>query len=146
MKAAAPDPAAFRGIWVEPPRRRTLIDQLVSRGLSARVLQEVEGLRAYDSFDVLAATAYGTVPRTRDDRAARFARDHEAWLRPMPPDGRAAVLALTRQFALNGTEELESSDVLRVPAVARAGGLAALRKIGQPGAVLRETRERLFAA
>jgi len=145
LKAEAPDSATFRGIWVEPPRRRTLIDRLVARGLSARVLQEVEGMRDYDSFDVLAATAYGETPRTRDDRAARFARDHEAWLKPMPPDGRAAVLALTRQFAVGGTEELETASVLRVPAVARAGGLAALRKVGEPAAVLRATRERLFA-
>lgn len=145
LKAEAPDPASFRGIWVEPPRRRTLIDRLVARGLSARVLQEVEGMRDYDSFDVLAATAYGETPRTRDDRAARFARDHEGWLRPMPPDGRAAVLALARQFAVGGTEELETASVLRVPAVAKAGGLAALRKVGEPAAVLRATRERLFA-
>src|SRR4051812_13201009 len=97
------------------------------------------------SFDVLAATAYGETPRTRDDRAARFARDHSAWLRPMPPDSRAAVIALTRQFAVGGTEELETASVLRVPAVARAGGLAALRKVGDPVEVLRATRERLFA-
>jgi len=48
LKAEAPDPATFRGIWIEPPRRRTLIDRLVARGLSARVLQEVEGMRDYD--------------------------------------------------------------------------------------------------
>lgn len=50
LKAEAPDPATFRGIWIEPPRRRTLIDRLVARGLSARVLQEVEGMRDYNSF------------------------------------------------------------------------------------------------
>lgn len=145
LKAEAPDPATFRGIWIEPPRRRTLIDRLVARGLSARVLQEVEGMRDYDAFDVLAATAYGETPRTRGDRAARFERDHEAWLRPMPPDGRAAVLALTKQFIVGGTEELETASVLRVPAVAKAGGLAALRKVGEPVEVLRATRQRLFA-
>ncbi|MFL4972659.1 MAG: hypothetical protein ACJ8DK_23665 [Microvirga sp.] len=63
----------------------------------------------------------------------------------MPPDSRAAVIALTRQFAVGGTEELETASVLRVPAVARAGGLAALRKVGDPVEVLRATRERLFA-
>lgn len=63
----------------------------------------------------------------------------------MPPDGRAAVLALTKQFVVGGTEELETANVLKVPAVARAGGLAALRKLGDPAQVLRSTRERLFA-
>ncbi|MFL5036877.1 MAG: hypothetical protein ACJ8DU_22180 [Microvirga sp.] len=55
------------------------------------------------------------------------------------------MIALTRQFAVGGTEELETASVLRVPAVARAGGLAALRKVGDPVEVLRATRERLFA-
>lgn len=145
LKRDAPDAASFRGIWIEPPRRRTLIDRLVASGLSARVLQEVENMRDYDSFDVLVSTAYGETPRTRDDRAARFARDHSGWLGPMPPDSRAAVLALTKQFAVGGTEELETASVLRVPTVARAGGLAAFRKVGDPVQVLRDTRERLFA-
>ena len=146
LKAEAVDAAGFRAIWVEPPQRRRLMDRLVAAGLSPRVLQEVDGLRAYDTFDVLGAAAYAITPRTRDDRAARFRLDHGAWLTPMPPDSRAAVEALAGQFARNGTEELETPDVLRVPAVARAGGLAALKKLGSPADVLRETRTRLLAA
>jgi type I restriction enzyme R subunit len=55
-------------------------------------------------------------------------------------------LALTQQFARGGTEELETREVLQTPAVARVGGLAALKKVGEPAQVLRQTRERLFAA
>jgi len=119
---------------------------LVTAGLSPRVLQEVDGLRAYDTFDVLGSAAYALTRRTRDDRAHRFRHDNAAWLSIMPPDSRAAVEALAGQFARGGTEELETPDVLRVPAVARAGGLAALKKLGSPADVLRQTRERLFAA
>ncbi len=145
LRAEAPDSATFRDIWIEPSRRRSLVNRLTARGFSARVLQEVEGMREYDAFDVLAATAYNATPRTRDDRAARFARDHATWLAPMPPDTRAAVIALTRQFVVGGTEELETASVLRVPNVARAGGLTALKKAGDPAQVLRDTRERLFS-
>lgn len=146
LRAEAADVDRFRAIWIEPPRRRGLIDRLIAAGLSPRVLQEVDGLRAYDGFDVLGSAAYALTPRTRDDRAHRFRRDQAAWLGVMPPDARAAVEALAGQFARGGTEELETPDVLRVPAVARAGGLAALKKLGSPADVLRQTRERLFAA
>jgi hypothetical protein len=64
----------------------------------------------------------------------------------MPPDTRSAVVALTGAFARGGTEELESRQVLQTPAVRRAGGLAALSRLGEPQKVLKETRERLFAS
>lgn len=146
LRAEAPNAEAFRQIWIEPPRRRILIDTLLGKGLAPRVIQHVDGLIAYDEYDVLATTAYAVPPRTRDDRAARFALDNGAWLGPMAPDSKAAILALTQQFARGGTEELETPAVLRVPAVAKAGGLAALKKVGEPAQVLRQTRERLFAA
>jgi type I restriction enzyme R subunit len=146
LRAEAPDAEAFRQIWIEPPRRRSLIDSLLGKGFAPKVIQHVDGLIAYDEYDVLAQTAYALTPRTRDDRAARFALDNGEWLAPMPPDSRAAILALAQQFARGGTEELETPSVLRVPAVARVGGMAALKKVGEPGQVLRQTRERLFAA
>lgn len=146
LRAEAPDADAFREIWIEPPQRRSLVENLLRKGLAPKVIQHVDGLTAYDEYDVLAQTAYAATPRTRDDRAARFALDNATWLGPMPPDSKAAILALTQQFARGGTEELETPSVLRVPAVARVGGLAALKKIGEPSQVLRQTRERLFAA
>lgn len=146
LRAEAPDADTFRRIWIEPPRRRTLIDSLLGKGFAPRVIQHVDGLLAYDEYDVLASAAYAATPRTRDDRAARFALDNGTWLAPMPADSRAAILALTQQFARGGTEELETREVLQTPAVARVGGLAALKKIGEPAQVLRQTRERLFSA
>lgn len=146
LRHEAPDAPAFRSIWIEPPRRRALMDRLISHGFAPRVIQQIDGLTAYDEFDVLASTAYAETPRTRDDRAERFRVDHAEWLAPMPPDARATVLALMGAFKLGGTEELENSGVLQTPAVRRAGGLAALAKLGVPAQVLRQAREKLFAA
>jgi type I restriction enzyme R subunit len=146
LRAEAPDADTFRQIWIEPPRRRTLIDSLLEKGFAPRVIQHVDGLLAYDEYDVLASSAYHATPRTRDDRAARFALDNRSWLDGIPTDSKAVILALTQQFARGGTEELETREVLQTPAVARVGGLAALKKLGEPAGVLRETRERLFAA
>jgi len=36
--------------------------------------------------------------------------------------------------------------VFQTPAVARAGGLAALKALGKPADILRETKARMFAA
>lgn len=146
LRREAPNAPAFRGIWIEPPRRRALMDRLTAHGFAPRVIQQIDGLTAYDEFDVLASTAYAETPRTRDDRAERFRVDHAEWLAPMPPDTRATVLALVGAFKLGGTEELENSGVLQTPAVRRAGGLAALARLDAPMQVLRQARERLFAA
>jgi len=54
------------------------------------------------------------------------------------------VKALAVQFARGGTEELENTSIFQTPAVKKAGGLAALAAHGEPAALLRETKERLF--
>jgi type I restriction enzyme R subunit len=104
LRKEAPDAETFRSIWIEPPRRRSLVEHLLAKGYAPRVIQHVEGLEAYDEFDVLGSAAYQLVPRTRDDRAARFPIDHSEWLARMPPDTRAAVVALTGAFARGGTK------------------------------------------
>jgi type I restriction enzyme R subunit len=146
LRKEAPDVETFRRIWIEPPQRRSLVEHLLAKGYAPRVIQHVDGLEAYDDFDVLGSAGYQLTPRTRDDRAARFPIDHSDWLGEMPADTRAAVVALTGAFARGGTEELESRQVLQTPAVRRAGGLAALSRLGEPQKVLKETRERLFAS
>jgi type I restriction enzyme R subunit len=45
---------------------------------------------------------------------------------------------------LGGTEALESDSLWQVPEISRAGGLAALKKLGKPAAVILEAKERLF--
>lgn len=140
----APDLSAFRSAWIEPAHRREIIDSLVAAGYAPRVLQAVLEMEDYDSFDVLGEAAYNLVARTRAGRVDNFRARNKGWLDGMPMQGRSVMLALVQQFARGGTEELENPAVLRVPAVARAGGLAALRALGNPSDVLKTTRARLF--
>jgi type I restriction enzyme R subunit len=100
----------------------------------------------YDLYDVLAELGYGLNPRTRGERAEAFTYKHDNWLSGLPAPTRATLEALAAQFALGGTEGLESPQVFQMPEVVRAGGLVALRALGRPAEVLRETKERLFAA
>jgi type I restriction enzyme R subunit len=101
----------------------------------------------YDLYDVLAELGYGLNPRTRRQRADAFIYKHEDWLYSLPKQTAATVTAIAAQFAGSGTEALENPHIFQTPDVMKAGGLAALGAAGKPaGELLRETKERMFAA
>ena len=112
---------------------------------AALVLRELEYSELYDLYDVLARLGYDRKPLTRPLRVGRFNYDHAAWFEPMPVPARDVISGLANQFALGGTDALEDPAVFSTPLIVRAGGLPALRTVGDPKAVLRETKERLFA-
>ena len=59
----------------------------------------------------------------------------------------ATVLkSLGHQFELGGTEALETPALWEVPEIKNVGGLDALKRIGQPITVMRDAKQRLFAA
>lgn len=142
----APDINAFRAIWVAPQDRTELMGKLPDSGRSAMLVRDLEEMGDYDLYDVLAELGYGLAPRTRVERADAFGYKQEAWLAGMPGDTSATVKAIARQFARGGTDELENPLIFRTPEVAQAGGLAALKVLGQPADVLRATKEKVFAA
>lgn len=145
LVAEAPTVERFKDIWVTPEHRRTLMARLPDGGRSAYVLRTLLDMNDFDLYDVLAETGYGSRPFTRAERAAAFRYKHKPWLGAMPAPASAAVLALASQFARGGTDGLENPAIFRTPEVQRAGGLAALKALGEPAEVLRETKERMFA-
>ena len=54
--------------------------------------------------------------------------------------------ACAGQFARGGTDDMETPEVFQTPEVVRAGGLESLKVLGKPADVLRQTKERMFAA
>jgi type I restriction enzyme R subunit len=142
----APTLEGFREQWIAPPSRRELLGRLPDAGRSALLVRALEDMAEYDLYDVLAALGYGLAPRTRPGRAEAFTYKHARWLAELPPAAAATLRALTAQFAHAGTDGLETPQVFQMPEVVRAGGVPALRAFGEPAAILRETKERLFAA
>jgi type I restriction enzyme R subunit len=142
----APTLADFRNQWITPPKRRKMLGRLPDGGQSALLVQQLEEMRDYDLYDVLGELGYGLNPRTRTGRAEAFAYKHSAWLSNLPLATKATLLALTSQFARSGTEGLENPQIFKTPEVMQAGGLAALKALGKPAEILRETKERMFAA
>ncbi len=138
--------ADFRARWIDPPSRQELLDTLVGAGYSPQVVRLLEDMNDYDLFDVLAELGYGLAPRTRADRALAFRYKQNDWLARLPEKTRAAVLAVADQFAAGGTDDLESRYIFDLAEVRAAGGIAALSLAGDPAEVIRETKERIFAA
>jgi type I restriction enzyme, R subunit len=137
----------FRARWIHPQERQTLMDALVSAGLSPTQVQKVGNMMDYDLYDVLAEIAYGINPRKRQERVYAFTYKHEDWLLSMPKEAQATIKAIIDPFAEGGTDELENPHVLQMPTVSRAGGIKALAATGKPPIeILAEAKERLFAA
>jgi type I restriction enzyme R subunit len=144
--AECPKLEDFRARWVNPPDREEMIELIVGAGYSPSVLRMVEQMNDYDLYDVLADLAYGLAPRTRESRTLAFRYKHAGWLNAMPKPTSGAVQAIADQFAIGGTEGLESPNIWQTPEVIAAGGLRALAAGGDPKAILKETKERMFAA
>jgi type I restriction enzyme R subunit len=146
LLATAPTLDDFRATWISPPARRDLVSALPDNGRSSGLVRTLQEMEEFDLYDVLGELAYGLDAKSRLDRAISFRYKHATWLSSLPAATSATVEALARQFVRAGTDELENPGVLSTPEVSSAGGLAALRILGSPAAVLRETKERLFAA
>ena len=103
-------------------------------------------MEQYDLFDVLGRTGYGMNARTRIGRESAFLTLNDGWLNSYADKPRAVIKAFASQFALGGTEALESDELARTPLVRTAGGILALRGAGGAPNILREMKQRLFAA
>jgi type I restriction enzyme R subunit len=142
----APTLENFRACWIEPPKRREMLGRLPDAGRSALLVQRLENMNDCDLYDVLAELGYGLAPRTRVERAGAFAYKHGQWLQTLPAPTADTLKAMARQFARAGTDGLENPQIFQIPDVRNAGGLDALKILGKPSDILRETKGRMFAA
>jgi len=142
----APTLDNFRSRWVVPPERREMLGQMPDAGRSVLLVQKIEEMTEYDLYDVLAELGYGMNPRTRKERAEAFTYKNSTWLSDMPSPAAETLKAMASQFTKAGTDSLENPFIFQTPEVVKAGGLAAVKALGDAQAVLRETKERIFAA
>jgi type I restriction enzyme R subunit len=142
----APTLEAFRACWVAPQQRKQLIAGLPDGGRSAFLVQNLQEMTDCDLYDVLAELGYGLASKTRAERAAAFSYKHAGWLATLPESTGKTLVAMAEQFEQAGTDGLENPHIFELSAVKRAGGLAALKVLGNPHDVLLETKERLFAS
>jgi len=136
---------AFRSCWANPQERRRLINTLPDGGRGLRLIQELLNRKEYDLYDLLSEIGFGVAPKSRKERTEALLYKHNEWFKNLPEATANTLLALARQFERGGTEELENPYVFNAPEVVKAGGLEALKILGEPKDIVNEAKERLFA-
>jgi len=136
----------LRDSWINPHKRKKLIDVLPDDGRGLRLLRELTEWQDYYIYDILAEIGFGVAPKRRVERAFSFQYKHSSWLDNFPQETRDTLIALANQFEKGGIEELENPLVFQIPGVIRTGGLDALRILGKPQDIILETKRRLLAA
>ncbi|WP_395753780.1 DEAD/DEAH box helicase family protein [Prosthecobacter sp.] len=136
----------FRQLWIESQKRRKLIDHLLGEHLDPEVLRDIEKMNDYDLYDLFAHHGYHARALKRPERNIVYLEDNQSWFEAMDKQAAAVLKRIGNQFALDGTQALETAALWEVPEIKDAGGLEALMKIGKPAQVMMEAKQRLFAA
>jgi len=136
----------FRACWISPKWRREILGRLPDAGRSPILIQRLDEMEDFDLFDVLGELGYGLLPKTRIQRTEAFYYKHRPWLSSLRLQACNTLSALVKVFSHSGTDGLESSAIFHTPEIAKAGGLKALRILGKPSEILKETKLRIFAA
>jgi type I restriction enzyme R subunit len=134
----------FRQLWIESQKRRKLIDHLLGDDFSPEVIRDIDKMTEYDTYDVFVHHGYHARALTRTARHTVYINNNRHWFAAMHQAAATVLKTLGQQFELGGTEALETPTLWEVPAIKFAGGLDALRSVGQPASVVRTAKERLF--
>lgn len=98
----------------------------------------------FDLYDFFGKHGYRARALTRPQRGAEYLNANAAWFTGMDAKPSIVLKGLWHQFALDGTEALESSALWEVPETKLAGGINALRVLGAPTQVMQDAKMRLF--
>lgn len=136
----------FRALWIEAPKRRSLIDHLLGDNFSPDAIREIDAMADFDLYDFFGHHGYHARALRRPERGAHYLDAHKGWFDGMDAKAATVLRGFGNQFALGGTEALETPSLWDVPEIKLAGGLSALRAVGSPVQVMHEAKGRLFGA
>lgn len=134
----------FRSLWIETQRRRQLIDHLLGAGLIPDHLREHDHMEEFDLFDFFGHHGYKAQAWRRQERGGLYLSNNERWFAGMTPNAATVLRCFGNQFAVGGTEALETTALWDVPEIRSAGGMNALRSIGAPTQIMLDAKGRLF--
>jgi type I restriction enzyme R subunit len=136
----------FRQLWIESKQRRKLIEHLREDNLNPDLIRDIDHMEDYDIYDLFAHHGYKALALKRADRASVYLTANLDWFESMDSKAASVLRSLAHQFAMEGTDALETSGLWAVPEISGAGGLDALKSVGKPVEVMHEAKERIFAA
>jgi type I restriction enzyme R subunit len=134
----------FKQLWIETRKRQLLITHLVNANYSPEVIQDVDKMTDYDLFDFFSHLGYKARALKRIERGEFYIDENRTWFDSIDKNAAIVLQALGHQFALGGTDALETGALWEVPEIKIAGGLNALRLLGSPNAIMKDAKERLF--
>lgn len=134
----------FRALWVESKKRRSFIDHLLGEHYIPEAIRDADQMNDFDLYDFFSKHGYHARALTRPQRGTEYLNTHSTWFANMDENSAIVLKGLGHQFALNGTEALESSALWEVPEIKLAGGIEALRVLGMPTLVMQDAKMRLF--
>lgn len=134
---------AFVEKWLAADRKRMVLDELESAGVSVDILEERFGSEA-DPFDLLCHVAYGSRVLTRRERADKARRElklKDVYSR-YGASARRVIETLLDKYAQGGLESLEDPSILRVPPFTELGSVVEIyRSLGGPDGYDRVVRD-----
>lgn len=133
-----------RALWIETQKRRSLIDHLLGDNFSPEVIREIDRMTDFDLYDFFGHHGYHARALKRPERGGLFISKNQPWFDSMDAKAAMVLRGLGHQFAQGGTDALETPALWDVPEIAKAGGLDALRAVGQPAQVMHDAKRRLF--
>jgi len=136
----------FRALWIATQKRRQFIDHLLGENFSPELIREIDDMEDFDLFDFFGHHGYKARALKRPERGELFILGNQQWFAGMERNAATVLKGFGKQFGLGGTDALESSNLWNVPEIKTAGGLDALKTVGQPAQVLLDAKGRLFAA
>jgi len=134
----------FRSLWIETQKRRSLIDHLLGDNFSPEVIREIDQMTDFDLYDFLGHHGYHARALKCPERANLFINSNLSWFDSMDPKAAIVLKGLGHQFAVGGTDALETPALWDVPEIKHAGGLRALRGLGKPTVIMQDAKTRLF--
>lgn len=134
----------FRQLWIETQKRKKLIDHLLAANFSPEVIKEIDQMSEYDMYDFFGHAGYKAKALKRTERGTEYIIKNMNWFEDMSPNTAIVLKAFGHQFSLGGTESLETQALWEVPEIRTAGGINALKTIGNPYNVMKDAKGRLF--
>ncbi|MBK1838852.1 DEAD/DEAH box helicase family protein [Azospirillum sp. YIM B02556] len=134
----------FRALWIEKQKRESLIGHLRGDSFNPELIRDMDRMTDFDLYDFFGHHGYHARALRRRERGDLFILKHQRWFDGMDPKAAIVLKGLGHQFAMGGTEALETKALWDVPEIKQAGGLDALRALGMPTQVVHEAKERLF--
>ncbi len=111
--------------WIDPERRRELLQQLEERQVAVEVLAEILKRSDVDSFDLLAHIAFDETMHSREERAVALFNLNQQFFAMYPERARVVLQALVERYVQGGLDEILDPEVFKLPPIRREVGQVA---------------------